>query len=60
MGLDKNHGAEEIKKIIMGDYELISLESFFLDLVVCEPISVRVYQIFRKMEIIEDAFLSGI
>ena len=41
MGLDKSLGAEEIEKIIMGDYELISLKNFFLDLVLSEPISER-------------------
>lgn len=38
MGLDKSPGPEEIEKIIMGEYELISLKNFFLDLLVCEPI----------------------
>jgi hypothetical protein len=32
MGLDKSPGAEEIEKIIMGDYELFLLRIFFLTL----------------------------
>lgn len=60
MGLDKNYGAEEIEKIIMGDYELISLKNFFLDLFARGPISERVFHTLRKGEIIGDEFWSGI